>query len=78
MNRFGCTPDGDVCMVHHRPLTCKHGCVFVAGHACKDQDKRLAEALRTLLDSGLIPSAERTNWKVIEAHEALAEIDKRT
>jgi hypothetical protein len=76
MNRFGCAPNEDVCGVHHRPLTCRHGCVHVKGHACKDQDERLVRALAELLESELIQ--DRAHWKVIEAAEALAEVKKRS
>ena len=37
-NRFGCKPDGDVCVGHDMPLQCRHGCEKAAQHKCKDLD----------------------------------------
>lgn len=33
-NLKGCKPDGDVCMAHHRPLECRHGCTKALWHKC--------------------------------------------
>lgn len=35
MNRHGCTPREDVCMTHHLPLDCKHGCYLAEPHNCR-------------------------------------------
>lgn len=34
VNKKGCAPSGDVCMAHHRPLECKHGCHEAVPHQC--------------------------------------------
>ncbi|HET7158008.1 MAG TPA: hypothetical protein VFI62_03370 [Burkholderiales bacterium] len=34
-NRWGCKPDGDVCVEHDTPLICPHGCDTVKHHKCK-------------------------------------------
>lgn len=34
LNTKGCKPDGDVCMAHHRPLICRHGCEEAFPHRC--------------------------------------------
>lgn len=34
-NRWGCKPDGDVCVQHDRPLDCNHGCWEAVEHKCK-------------------------------------------
>ena len=46
MNKHGCSPTEDVCMEHHRPLECRHGCVEAMPHRCggyatlKEPDER--------------------------------------
>lgn len=35
-NRWGCIPVEDVCMLHHLPLECKHGCYRSTLHACRE------------------------------------------
>lgn len=34
VNKKGCSPDGDVCMAHERPLICRHGCEEAIPHRC--------------------------------------------
>lgn len=34
MNKLGCSPKEDVCMEHHRPLECRHGCSECKRHRC--------------------------------------------
>lgn len=44
-NRWGCKPSEDVCMAHHEPLACRHGCDEAKPHQCKDRSEanRLTE-----------------------------------
>ena len=35
-NRWGCKPEEDVCVGHDESLLCKHGCVHVKEHECKE------------------------------------------
>lgn len=37
-NRTGCMPSEDVCMAHHMPLECRHGCSKALPHKCKDRE----------------------------------------
>lgn len=41
-NRWGCKPDGDVCVEHDLPLDCRHGCREAAPHQCSDRADRPA------------------------------------
>lgn len=34
MNKHGCKPTEDVCMAHHLPLICRHGCKLAKDHRC--------------------------------------------
>ena len=33
-NKHGCAPTEDVCMAHHHPLICRHGCQEAGDHRC--------------------------------------------
>jgi hypothetical protein len=35
-NRWGCKPDGDVCVLHCLPLECRHGCPKAIEHKCAE------------------------------------------
>jgi hypothetical protein len=35
-NRWGCKPDGDVCVMHDEPLICRHGCTQAYIHTCAE------------------------------------------
>lgn len=39
-NRWGCKPDGDVCVEHDTPLECRHGCKHAGAHSCKELVER--------------------------------------
>ena len=42
-NRWGCKPDGDVCVQHDMPLECPHGCKYVNKHYCSATIQRAVE-----------------------------------
>ena len=52
VNRWGCKPDGDVCVLHDEPLTCRHGCDYVGAHSCKDRMEQFAAAQQAKGEKG--------------------------
>lgn len=36
-NKVGCKPTEDVCMAHHYPRLCRHGCGLAKEHKCADE-----------------------------------------
>ena len=36
VNKHGCKPTEDVCMEHHQPLECRHGCIEAQPHRCSE------------------------------------------
>lgn len=52
-NRFGCMPREDVCMMHHLPLECRHGCKKMPmAHHCKQLEEREAAEANDALSDG--------------------------
>lgn len=43
-NRFGCKPEGDVCVAHDSPLVCPHGCDSAEPHKCSHEEPEFALA----------------------------------
>jgi hypothetical protein len=47
-NKKGCKPVEDVCVMHDRPLECRHGCIEALPHKCKDMLDRINEEVSKL------------------------------
>lgn len=61
-NRWGCKPSEDVCMCHHAPLVCPHGCEEVGEHSCAELARYFASTSSTGIALADLPAWAREKY----------------